>query len=95
MRSVSARGGVENHVWVRVEGFDKVHAIADEDLERSNDEKTASVHFLRFEPSGEMHAALRAGVGLAVRVDHRHYSATVAITDSQAKASLVSDFQEH
>ena len=87
--------GVENHVWVRVEGFDKVFAIADEDLERSNEEKTASVHFLRFELTGEMRAALRAGMGLAMGIDHRNYTVTVAITDPQTKASLVSDFQEH
>ena len=44
--------GVEDQVWVQVEGFDKVYAIADEDLERSNEEKTSSVHFLRFELTG-------------------------------------------
>jgi Protein of unknown function (DUF3501) len=87
--------GVENHVWVRVEGFDKTYAIADEDLERSNEEKTASVHFLRFELTGEMRAALRAGVGLAMGIDHRNCNVTLAITDPQTKASLVSDLQEH
>jgi hypothetical protein len=87
--------GVENHVWVHIEGFDKVHAIADEDLERSNEEKTASVHFLRFELTGEMRAALRAGGGLAIGIDHQHYPATVAITDPATKASLIGDFQEH
>jgi hypothetical protein len=87
--------GVENQVWVRVEGFDKVFAIADEDLERSNEEKTASVHFLRFELSGEMRAALRAGTGLAMGIDHRHFKVTVPVTDPQTKASLIGDFQEH
>jgi hypothetical protein len=87
--------GVEHRVWVRVEGFDKVHAIADEDLERSNEEKTASVHFLRFELTGEMRAALRAGAGLAMGIDHRHYAVTVAITDPATKTSLIGDFQEH
>jgi hypothetical protein len=87
--------GVENHVWIRVEGFDKIYAIADEDLERSNKEKTSSVHFLRFELGGEMRAALRAGAGLAVGIDHRHYPVTVAVTDPQTKESLVGDFQGH
>jgi len=87
--------GVEKHVWVRVEGFDKVYAIADEDLERSNEEKTASVHFLRFELTGEMRDSLRAGAGLAMGIDHRHYSVTAAITDPETKASLIGDFQPH
>jgi hypothetical protein len=87
--------GIENRVWVRVEGFDKAYAIADEDLERSNEEKTASVHFLRFELTADMRGAMRAGLGLAMGIDHRNYSVTVAITDPQTKASLVSDLQEH
>ena len=87
--------GVESHVWVRVEGCDEVYAIADEDLERSNEEKTSSVHFLRFELTGEMRSALRAGAGLAMGIDHRHYPVTVDITDPQTKASLAGDLQEH
>ena len=87
--------GIENRVWVRVEGFDKVYAIADEDLDRSNDEKTSSVHFLRFELSGDMRAMLRAGGGLAMGINHPNYSVTVGITDPEKKASLVRDFQAH
>jgi hypothetical protein len=62
--------GVEDRVWVQVEGFDRVFAIADEDLDRENDEKTSSVHFLRFELSADMIRALKAGTPLAVGVDH-------------------------
>jgi hypothetical protein len=93
-RMLSKLIGVEDHVWVRVEGFDKAYAIADEDLERSNEQKTSSVHFLRFELNGDMRAALREGMGLAMGIDHRNYSVTVAITDPATRASLVSDLQE-
>jgi hypothetical protein len=87
--------GVENRVWVRVEGFGRVYAIADEDLDRSNEEKTSSVHFLRFELSGEERAALRSGVGLAMGIDHPDYAVTVGITNPEMRASLIGDFQEH
>jgi hypothetical protein len=87
--------GVEHRVWVRVEGFGRVYAIADEDLDRSNDEKTSSVHFLRFELSGEERAALRSGVGLAMGIDHPDYAVTVGITNPVTRASLIGDFQEH
>ncbi len=56
--------GVEDQVWMQVEGFEKVYAIADEDLERENDEKTSSVHFMRFELSEEMINALRLRLNL-------------------------------
>ena len=65
--------GVEDRVWIRVTGFSPVFAIADEDLDRSTDEKTSAVHFLRFELSDDMKRALAsagAGVTLAAGVDH-------------------------
>ena len=86
--------GIENHVWVRVEGFDRVYGIADEDLERSNEEKTASVHFLRFELTEAMRAALRDRMGLAMGIDHPRHNVTVAVTDPLTKAALVSDLRE-
>ena len=86
--------GIEKHVWVRVEGFDRVYGIADEDLERSNEEKTASVHFLRFELTDSMRAALRERVGLAMGIDHPELNVTVAVTDPLTKAALANDFQE-
>ena len=62
---------------MQVEGSPKVYAIADEDLERENDEKTSAVHFLRFELTTEMVAALRYGVALAIGVDHPNYRAEI------------------
>jgi hypothetical protein len=67
--------GVERRVWVEVEGCERVSAIADEDLERENDEKTAAVHFLRFELSAAMRERLRRGAGVTVGVDHPDYRA--------------------
>lgn len=68
--------GVEDKVWIRVEGHDPVWAIADEDLERDNEQKTSSVHFLRFELSDDTARALKNGASLAIGVDHPGYRAT-------------------
>jgi hypothetical protein len=65
--------GIEHLVWLRVEGHDKVFAISNEDLERSTGEKTSAVHFMRFELTGEMITALRAGAGLSFGTDHAGY----------------------
>ena len=62
--------GIEREVWVQVKGCERVAAIADEDLERENEEKTSAVHFLRFELAPPMRKALRAGAGVTVGVDH-------------------------
>jgi hypothetical protein len=67
--------GVEDRVWVQVEGCPRVYAIADEDLERENDEKTASVHFLRFELDPAMKQALVGGAPIRMGVDHPRYQA--------------------
>jgi hypothetical protein len=83
--------GVEDRVWVRVDGFDPVFAIADEDLERENEEKTSAVHFLRFELSTGMIAAARAGAALSVGVDHPACSANTGALPEAVRASLASD----
>ena len=83
--------GVEDRVWVQVQGCDRVHAIADEDLERDNGQKTSAVHFLRFELAATMVAALRGGAVLAMGVDHPHYSATVVQVGDAMRASLLAD----
>lgn len=71
--------GVEDKVWVQVAGHERVWAIADEDLERENDTKTSSVHFLRFELTDAMKAAVLGGAGISVGIDHPEYChATVA-----------------
>ena len=83
--------GVEDKAWVRVEGSPRVHAIADEDLERENDEKTSSVHFLRFELTKEMAEALKYGVGLAIGIDHPHYQAVLDPVPVATRSALVKD----
>ncbi|HUQ73902.1 MAG TPA: DUF3501 family protein [Burkholderiales bacterium] len=82
--------GVEDRVWVQVQGFERVAPIADEDLERENDEKTSSVHFLRFELAPPMRDALRQGAGLTVGVDHPAYSATAQL-GPRVRAALAAD----
>ena len=83
--------GIEARCWVRVAGFDKVFAIADEDLPRENEEKTSAVHFLRFELSEPMIAALKSGAALAAGVDHDCYRHAVEPVAAQVRASLLGD----
>jgi len=66
--------GIEDLVWIRVNGFDPVYAISNEDLERSNEEKTSAVHFMRFELEAGMIAALRKGATLSMGTSHPSYS---------------------
>jgi hypothetical protein len=82
--------GIEDKVWVQVEGQDKVFAIADEDLEREDETKTSSVHFLRFELSPEMVGALNGGAGLAIGIDHPNYEQAVQV-DAAVRTSLLQD----
>ena len=83
--------GIEDRIWVQVEGCKRVYAIADEDLERETEDKTSSVHFLRFELTDEMARALKYGVGLAIGVDHPHYAATLDPVPENIRGSLVND----
>ena len=83
--------GVEARCWVQVDALERVFAIADEDLERENDEKTSSVHFLRFELTAPMVAALKSGAPLAVGVDHENYRHTVTPVPSAVREALVAD----
>jgi hypothetical protein len=86
--------GVEDRVYLQVEGHDKVYAIADEDLDRSNDTKTSAVHFLRFELTTEMIASLQsADACLRVGVDHEHYTHSV-LAHHLTLQSLVQDFAD-
>jgi hypothetical protein len=84
--------GVEDRVWAQVQGFERVYAIADEDLERENETKTSSVHFLRFEFTPAMIQAAQAGVDLAMGVDHAGYRVIVAEIDPVSREVLVADF---
>jgi hypothetical protein len=83
--------GIEDKVWVKVEGCQRVYAIADEDLERENAEKTSSVHFLRFELDGTMVQSLRRGAALSAGIDHPQYSSTVDRVDTRIRDALVED----
>jgi hypothetical protein len=89
-RMLGVLKGIERRVWVQVEGAERVHAIADEDLERETEEKTSSVHFLRFELSPAMRERLRKDAKVTVGVDHPHYSAAVEVPP-EVRAALVSD----
>jgi hypothetical protein len=85
--------GVEDRVWVQVEGQAKVHAIADEDLERENEAKTSSVHFLRFELSAPMKRALREGRALGAGVDHPNYTYAIERVPEGVRQSLINDLK--
>ena len=89
-RRLSELKGVEDRTWVQVEGCDRVWAIADEDLERENEDKTSAVHFLRFELDEHMRRALKQGAGLAAGVDHPNYRASVSVAPD-VRACLVTD----
>jgi hypothetical protein len=82
--------GIEDKVWVQVQGLDKVFAIADEDLEREDGTKTSSVHFLRFELTPEMVSALKRGVDVSVGIDHPNYRRTLTVAEA-SRTSLVQD----
>jgi Protein of unknown function (DUF3501) len=83
--------GIEDKTWIRVEGSPRLFAIADEDLERETDEKTSSVHFLRFELTQEMAKSLKYGVGLAIGVDHPYYDAALDPLPPEIRDALVKD----
>ncbi|WP_129642936.1 DUF3501 family protein [Peristeroidobacter agariperforans] len=82
--------GIEDRCWVQVEGLDRSFAIADEDLERENDEKTSSVHFLRFELSAEMASKVKSGSPVKVGIDHPQYTFEVQLSSAQ-RDSLARD----
>jgi len=84
--------GVEDRTYLQVDGFEKVYAIADEDLERENEEKTSSVHFLRFEFTPAMIEGLKQGAALAVGIDHPNYPVRVDEVAPNVQAALVRDF---
>ncbi|MAY03516.1 MAG: hypothetical protein CMQ38_11155 [Gammaproteobacteria bacterium] len=84
--------GVEDKVWLQVEGFDKVYAIADEDLDRENDEKTSSVHFVRFEFTDEMVAAFKEKQAVLAGCDHDHMRVEGLRLSAETAASLSEDF---
>ena len=90
-RELARLKGIEGRVWLQVEGCAKVFAIADEDLERENAEKTSSVHFLRFELTAEMVSALKYGVALGIGVDHPNYQAEIPAVGEETRKALIAD----
>ena len=85
--------GVEDRCWVQVGGHERVFAIADEDLERENERKTAAVHFLRFELTPAMVASLRADAALALGIDHVHYRHELPALPGPVRQALTADLQ--
>jgi hypothetical protein len=83
--------GIEHRCWLRVSGHDTVIAVADEDLERSNDTKTSAVHFLRFELTGGMIASLTAGASLAAGIDLPACMITVDPVPAPLRDALLAD----
>ena len=89
-RALARLKGIEDRVWVQVDGGERVMAIADEDLDRENEEKTSAVHFLRFELDAAMRQALARGAAITVGVDHPGYSATAQL-GPEVRSALAAD----
>ena len=90
-QALSRLHGIEDRLWVQVAGQPQVVAIADEDLERETADKTSSVHFVRFELTAPMVAALKAGAALAMGVDHPAYRATLDPVPEPTREALLAD----
>lgn len=84
--------GVEDKVWIQMEGFDKCYAIADEDMERDTEDKTSAVHFMRFEFTPEMIEAAKGGVDINMGIDHKNLMVAQAPIPSNVRDSLTADF---
>jgi hypothetical protein len=83
--------GIEDKVWVQVDGLARVYAIADEDMERSNANKTSAVHFLRFELTPQMAEAVKAGAALGAGIDHPQYHCQLETLPESVRAALSRD----
>lgn len=90
-RMLARLKGIEDRIWLRVAGCEPIRAIADEDLERENDEKTSAVHFLRFELTLDMQNRLKQGAALAAGVDHPEYAAEVSAVPEDLRQALLGD----
>lgn len=86
--------GIEDRIWTEIEGFERVYAIADEDLDRTTESKTSAVHFLRLELSKAMSLALRQGASLSMGVDHASYQAKLSPIPQKIRNSLVRDLTD-
>jgi len=88
-RQLALLKGIEHLIWIQIDGFDPVYAIANEDLERSNDEKTSAVHFMRFELEPKMIDALKHGAKLVMGSNHESYRYHTDVTTDNREALLV------
>ena len=91
-RMLAKLKGVEDKIWLRIVEHAPVYAIADEDLERENDEKTAAVHFLRFELTPLMIRTLKFGADIAMGCDHPQYEIKLDEINPVTRQALVADF---
>ena len=89
--ALAALKGIEDRCWVEVAGHTRVYAIADEDLERENEDKTSSVHFLRFELTSAMAAAVKSGAAVSLGIDHQQYRHAVEPLPAAVRDSLAAD----
>jgi len=83
--------GIENRVYVQIADFDRVFAVADEDLDRADDKKTSAVHFMRFEFPPEQSAALRSGSSLIAGIDHENCRVEISPVPDGIRLSLLND----
>ena len=84
--------GIEDRVYVQVDGQAPAYAIADEDLDRENEHKTSSVHFLRFELTPAAIAAFKGGAAVAIGIDHPNYAVRLDEVAPQVQSALAQDF---
>ena len=85
--------GIDRQTWVQVEGFDKVFAITNEDLERETEEKTSAVHFMRFELEDVMVEAAKKGAAISVGIDHENYTYAATPVPENYRIALVEDLK--
>lgn len=83
--------GIEKTIWMKIDGFDRIIPVANEDLERTTEEKTSSVHFLRFELTDEMIHALKNGASLSAGIDHQAYQYSVEPVPENTRSALIQD----
>ena len=85
--------GIDRRTWVAAAGQERIYAIADEDLDRENAEKTSAVHFLRFELPPATAAVLKQGAALSIGIDHPEYTVTIPAVADETRAALVADLR--
>ena len=89
--ALSKMFGIEDKVWLKIDGFNEIYPFSDEDLERENENKTSAVHFLRFQLNHEMVGALKLGSQLSAGISHGDYQHTVNPIPYNIRESLISD----